>query len=150
MTRKVTAMRPEAVTSGHLLIRAARGESVERPPVWAMRQAGRWDPGFNRLREGKTFYEFSEDVELSAAASLLPRRFGVDAIILFYDITTLAVAMGLPFTLQPGRGPVPDRPIRSLADAKALSPCPDADRFRHVLDLLAAVKAELRGELPVI
>ena len=85
-----------------LLIRAARGEPVERPPVWAMCQAGRWDPEFNRLRTGKTFYEFSEDVELSAAASLLPRRFGVDAIILFYDITTLAVAMGLPFTLEAG------------------------------------------------
>jgi uroporphyrinogen decarboxylase len=131
-------------------VRAARGEAVERPPVWAMRQAGRWDPDFNRIRAGKSFYEFSEDVALATAASLLPRRFGVDAIILFYDITTLAVAMGLPFTLQTGRGPVPDRPIRSLADCKRLSPCPDADRFRHVLDLLAAVKSELRGELPVI
>jgi uroporphyrinogen decarboxylase len=132
------------------LVRAARGEAVERPPVWAMRQAGRWDPEFNRLRAGKSFYEFSEDVELSAQASLLPRRFGVDAIILFYDITTLTVAMGLPFTLQPGRGPVPDRPVRSLADVNRLSPRPDADRFRHVLDLLARVKAGLRGELPVI
>jgi uroporphyrinogen decarboxylase len=134
----------------HLLVRAARGEAVKRPPVWAMRQAGRWDPEFNKLRAGKSFYEFSEDVELSAAASLLPRRFGVDAIILFYDITTLAVAMGLPFTLQPGRGPVPDRPVRSLADVQRLSDRPDVDRFRHVLDLLARVKSELRGELPVI
>src|SRR5213595_516663 len=98
----------------HLLIRAARGEAVERPPVWAMRQAGRWDPEFNRLREGLSFYEFSENVELAARASLLPRRFGVDAIILFYDITTLPVAMGLPFTLRPSQGPVPDRPVTSL------------------------------------
>src|SRR5262245_17832289 len=129
----------------HLLIRAARGEAVERSPVWAMRQAGRWDPEFNRLRAGKSFYEFSEDVELSVQASLLPRRFGVDAIILFYDITTLAVAMGLPFTLQPGRGPVPSQPVRTLADVERLANAPDADRFRHVLDLLARVKAELRG-----
>jgi uroporphyrinogen decarboxylase len=136
--------------SAHLLIRAARGEPVDRPPVWAMRQAGRWDPEFNRLRTGKAFYEFSEDVELSAAASLLPRRFGVDAIILFYDITTLAVSMGLPFTLQPGRGPVPDRPVRTVGDVERLSDRPDADRFRHVLDLLARVKTELRGELPVL
>src|SRR5213075_453926 len=84
----------------HLLVRAARGEVVERPPVWAMRQAGRWDPEFNRLRAGLSFYEFSENIELSAQTSLLPTRFGVDAIILFYDITTLTVAMGLPFTLQ--------------------------------------------------
>jgi uroporphyrinogen decarboxylase len=134
----------------HLLVRAARGEEVERPPVWAMRQAGRWDPLFNLLRGGQSFYEFSEDVERSAQASLLPRRFGVDAIILFYDITTLTVAMGLPFTLQPNRGPVPDRPIRTRADVERLEPHPEAVRFSHVRELLARVKQELRGELPVI
>src|SRR5262245_31751072 len=95
----------------HLLLRAARGEAVERPPVWAMGQAGRWDPEFNKLRERLSFYEFSENVELAARASLLPRRFGVDAIILFYDITSLPVAMGLPFTLRAGIGPVPSHPV---------------------------------------
>src|SRR4029450_3954238 len=111
--------------SQHLLVRAARGEPVERPPVWAMRQAGRWDPEVNKLRGGKTFYEVSGDAELSAAASLCPRRFGVDAIILFYDITTLTVSMGLPFTLQPGRGPVPDRAIVTLDDVRRLGEEPD-------------------------
>jgi uroporphyrinogen decarboxylase len=134
----------------HLLVRAARGELVERPPVWAMRQAGRWDPEFARLRGGKSFYEFADDVELAMQASLLPRRFGVDGIILFYDITTLAVAMGLPFTLQPGRGPVPDRPVTNRADVDRLAAKPDADRFRAVLDLLARVKGDLYGDLPVI
>src|SRR3974377_605221 len=100
-----------APSADHLLVRAARGENVERAPVWAMRQAGRWDPEFNRLRGGLSFYEFAENVELSAQASLLPRRFGVDAIILFYDITTLAVAMGQRFALQPSQGPIPDHPI---------------------------------------
>src|SRR5438552_17995737 len=99
----------------HLLLRAARGEAVERPPVWAMRQAGRWDPEFNRLRGSLSFYEFSENVDRAARASLLPRRFGVDGIILFYDITTLTVAMGLPFVLKPNQGPMPDQPVRSLA-----------------------------------
>src|SRR5213080_3860278 len=94
----------------HLLVRAARGEAVERPPVWAMRQAGRWDPEFNKVRARLSFYELSQDVERACAASLLPRRFSVDAIILFYDITTLPVAMGLPFALLPARGPVPERP----------------------------------------
>lgn len=69
--------------SQHLLIRAARGEEVERVPVWAMRQAGRWDPEYHRVRQGLGFYEFSERVDLAIEASLLPRRFGVDAIILF-------------------------------------------------------------------
>src|SRR5919199_2625060 len=114
-----------APTSPHLLVRAARGEAVERPPVWAMRQAGRWDPEFNRLRAGRSFYQFSEDVELAAQASLLPRRFGVDGIILFYDITTLPVAMGLPFQLRPALGPVPERPVRTRADVEALRAQPD-------------------------
>src|SRR3954467_13490837 len=118
MQRKETAMRPEATPPDPLLVRAARGDDVERPPVWAMRQAGRWDPEFNKLRAGLPFYEFSENVELAAAASLCPRRFGVAAIILFYDITTLSVAMGQRFALQPGRGPVPDRPVRSAADVE--------------------------------
>src|SRR5438270_5598914 len=120
----------------HLLVRAAHGEAVERPPVWAMRQAGRWDPEFNRLRAGRSFYEFSENVELSAQCSLLPKRFGVDAIILFYDITTLTVAQGLPFTLQPNRGPLPDRPIRTLAHVERLDPLPTPERFGHIIVLL--------------
>jgi uroporphyrinogen decarboxylase len=137
-------------TQAPLLVRAARGEAVERPPVWAMRQAGRWDPDFNHVRGGLSFYEFSENVELAAKASLLPRRFGVDGIILFYDITTLPVAMGQPFELRPTIGPVPEFTVRTAADLERLDALPDPERFRHVRDLLRIVKAELRGELPVL
>ncbi|MFO0846452.1 MAG: uroporphyrinogen decarboxylase family protein, partial [Gemmataceae bacterium] len=141
---------PLPPTRPPLLVRAARGEAVERPPVWAMRQAGRWDPEFNRLRSGLSFYEFSENVELAAKASLLPRRFGVDGIILFYDITSLPVAMGQPFTLQPSLGPVPDWPVRSLDDVGRLEASPDPARYQHIRDLLRLVKEELRGGLPVL
>ena len=95
-------------------------------------------------------HDFSENVELAAQASLLPRRFGVDAIILFYDITTLAVAMGLPFALQPAQGPVPDRPVRNVTDVERLDARPDPKRFQHIRELLRCVREELRGELPVI
>jgi uroporphyrinogen decarboxylase len=115
-----------------------------------MRQAGRWDPEFNRIRAGQSFYAFSEDVESAARASLCPRRFGVDAIILFYDITTLPAAMGLPFELKPGAGPVPDRPIRTTADLARVNAAPDPKSYTHIRELLARVKDELRGELPVI
>jgi len=74
----------------------------------------------------------------------------VDAIILFYDITTLPVAMGLPFELKPGAGPVPDRPIRTAADLDRLSASPDPETYRHIRKLLQRVKDELRGALPVI
>src|SRR5687767_15682961 len=107
-----------------LLVRAARGQPVERPPVWAMRQAGRWDPEFNKVRAGLGFYEFSENVERAAQGTLCPRRLGVDGIILFYDITTLPVAMGLPFELKPQHAPVPDRPVRSQADLNRLDATP--------------------------
>src|SRR5438105_13420443 len=137
-------------TGSHLLVRAARGEQVERPPVWAMRQAGRWDPEFNQLRAGLSFYEFSEDVDLAAKTSLLPKRFGVDAIILFYDITSLPVAMGLPFALEAGKGPVPARAVRTLADVERLSVRPEPQSFTHIVELLQRVRGELRGELPVI
>jgi uroporphyrinogen decarboxylase len=134
----------------HLLIRAARGLPVPRPPVWAMRQAGRWDPEFNRLRGRLSFYDFSENAELAAQASLLPRRFGVDVIILFYDITTLTVAMGQTYQLVPHRGPVPHRPIRTLADVQSLTEQPDPMRFGHVLRILDLVRQELAGSLPVL
>src|SRR5438093_3588737 len=115
-----------------------------------MRQAGRWDPEFNRLRAGLSFYEFSENVELAARCSLCPKRFGVDAIILFYDITTLPVAMGLPFELRTGAGPVPDSPVRTAADLDRLTDEPPPERYGHIRALLKQVKEELRGELPVI
>lgn len=118
--------------------------------MWAMRQAGRWDPEFNRVRAGKPFYAFSEDVEAAAKGTLCPRRFGVDAVILFYDITTLPFAMGLPFELRAGAGPVPDQPVRTVADLNRLAAEPDPDSYRHVRELLRRVKEELNGELPVI
>lgn len=128
------------MANDHLLIRAARGEKVERTPVWAMRQAGRWDPEFLKIRAGKSFYEFSEDVDASARASLCPKRFGVDGIILFYDITSIPVAMGLPFDLKPQVGPVPRKPIRTQADLDALESKIEGEDFWHILQLLKKVK----------
>jgi uroporphyrinogen decarboxylase len=115
-----------------------------------MRQAGRWDPEFRRVRDGAEFFAFSEDVEKAAEATLCPRRFGVDAIILFYDITTLPLAMGLPFALKPQVGPSPDRPIETLADLDRLVDDPSPDSYKHIRELLAVVKRKLNGDLPVI
>ncbi len=137
-------------TKNSLFLRAARREPVERTPVWAMRQAGRWDPEFQRLRAGRGFYEFANEPELAAAASLCPRRFGVDAIILFYDITTLSAAMGQVYDLVPERGPVPRRPVRTRADVDALSAAPAEAGLRPVFDTLRIVRRELADELPVL
>src|SRR5262249_40872951 len=70
--------------------------------------------------------------------------------ILFYDITTLAVAMGQPFRLLPEHGPVPDRPIRTGADVERLAAEPDPDRFGHILRILEIVKKELAGRFAIL
>lgn len=103
-----------------------------------------------KLRGNRTFFEFSENAELSARASLCPLRFGVDAIILFYDITTLAVAMGQKFELVTDRGPVPHEPIRTLADVERLTDRCDPQSYRHVLDMLNIVRGELPAEIPIL
>ena len=136
--------------SDHLLTRALRGEVVERVPVWAMRQAGRWDPEFLRVRGGMDFYTFADDTEKATEASLLPERFGVDGIILFYDITTLLVAMGQPFDLLPKVGPMPRWKITSMEDVQKLNPEPAPSDYDPVIRLLETVKERLAGRLPVL
>ena len=73
-----------------MFMRAARGESTERPPVWLMRQAGRTDPAYNQLKEevDRPLEELFRNAEIAAEVSLLPRRLGIDAIIYFQDILT--------------------------------------------------------------
>ena len=61
----------EIKNKDHLLVRAARGEAIERVPVWAMRQAGRWDPEFHKIRSGLGFYDFSENVEKAPGSRLV-------------------------------------------------------------------------------
>ncbi len=135
---------------GHLLVRACLGLPLPRPPVWAMRQAGRWDPEFRKLRGSRSFYEFAADVDAAAQASLLPRRFGVDAIILFYDITTLPQMLGWPFAFEPGRGPVSRLVPRSPRDLSPLRQPVTHDLCERLLRVLAIVRCELREALPVI
>ncbi len=101
-------------------MRAARGEKTERPPIWLMRQAGRSDPVYREIRE--VFKSPLEDLfrnpEFSAAISLLPLRWGVDAVIMFQDILTPLQGMGAPFVFRPG--PQPESPFREIADFNRL------------------------------
>ncbi|MCS7016430.1 MAG: uroporphyrinogen decarboxylase family protein [Gemmatales bacterium] len=131
------------MSTSPLLLRALRGEPLPRPPVWAMRQAGRWDPLFRQRRGGRSFYDFVSDSRLAAEVSLLPARFGVDAIILFYDITTLAQAMGVGFEMRVESGPMPIVPVVSEGQVRKLDGEPDAEKFRCVLDTLALVRSAL-------
>jgi uroporphyrinogen decarboxylase len=112
-----------------LLVRALRGEPVERPPVWFMRQAGRSLPEYQAVRTGRTLLELARTPELTAEVTLQPvRRHGVDAAILFSDIVVPLAAVGIDLEIRPGVGPVIAAPIRTAADVRRLRPLvPDED-----------------------
>src|SRR5689334_24684986 len=97
-----------------LLVRALRREQVERTPVWFMRQAGRSLPEYRALRERHSFFELAGTPELCAEVTLQPvRRHDVDAAVLFADIMTPVLGMGVDVELVEGVGPVVDEPIDS-------------------------------------
>src|SRR4051794_8790352 len=127
-------------------LRAARREPVDATPVWFMRQAGRSLPEYRRVRETATLAEIVGNAALCAEVTLQPvRRLGVDAAILFADITTPLAGMGVDVRLVDGGGPVIDRTVRSAADVEALRPFRAGEAAGP---LLAAIRL-LRDELNV-
>lgn len=133
-----------------LVLRAARRERTERTPVWLMRQAGRTDPAYRALREqfGLTLEQMFRDPEAATAASLLPRRLGVDAIIFFQDILTPLSPMGADFVFRPG--PVLTEPIRTASDVGRLSLFDPTEKLGFIGKTLRAVKDTLAGDLPLL
>ncbi|MFT5686738.1 MAG: uroporphyrinogen decarboxylase [Myxococcota bacterium] len=104
-----------------LLVRALRGETTERPPVWFMRQAGRYLPEYREVRSRVSFLELCHSPELACEVTLQPlRRFGFDAGIIFSDILLPLEAMGADLTFNPGEGPRIHNPVRDRAGIAAL------------------------------
>jgi uroporphyrinogen decarboxylase len=127
-------------------LRATRSEHVDATPVWFMRQAGRALPEYRKIRERATLLEITRDPALCAEVTLQPvRRLGVDAAILFADITTPFGGLGVDFDIKEGVGPVIERPVRTLADVQALTPF---DPQAAVAPLLEAISI-IRRESPV-
>jgi uroporphyrinogen decarboxylase len=134
-----------------LLVRAARRERVERTPVWFMRQAGRSLPEYRAIRERHSFFEVANEPELCAEVTLQPvRRHDVDAAVMFADIMTPVVGMGIDVELVEGVGPVVEHPIRTARDVERLV-VPDPDEaFAPVLEAVRLVRSELPAEKAVI
>ncbi|MFL5963542.1 MAG: uroporphyrinogen decarboxylase [Gaiellaceae bacterium] len=134
-----------------LLVRAARCEPVERTPVWFMRQAGRSLPEYRAIREQHSFWEVANTPELCAEVTLQPvRRHGVDAAVMFADIMTPVLGMGLDVDLVEGVGPVIAEPVRTIADVERLR-VPDADEaFAPLLAAIRIVRGELTPEQAVV
>lgn len=134
-----------------LLLRALRGEDVERPPVWMMRQAGRYLPEYQELRRKYSFFERVETPELAAEITMQPiERFGPDAAIIFSDILVIPQALGFEVTMNEGEGPRLPEPVRTASQAFAVT-VPDVEnRLHYVMDALRITKERLAGRASLI
>src|ERR671929_774084 len=116
-----------------LLLRALRKEKVERPPVWMMRQAGRYLPDYIKLREKYDFFTRVQTPELATEITLQPiDQVGVDAAIIFSDILVIPQALGVEVLMEEGKGPSLPKVIKTQADIDALSIDGIEDRLDYV------------------
>ena len=133
------------------LLQVLRGESVKPPPIWLMRQAGRYLPEYQALRRrSASFLEFCYSPELAAEATLQPiRRFGLDAAIVFSDILVIPDALGQPVWFVEGTGPRLEA-LRTGEDVARLSADGLAEHLASVGAMIAQVRASLDEEVGVI
>lgn len=131
-------------------IAAVEGKPVDRPPVWLMRQAGRYLPEYRAVRKDHTFTEMYKQPDVAIEVTLQPiRRFGFDAAIVFSDILVVPEAMGLPLDFPEG-GPVFARTVRSRDEVEALSPVDPDGSLGFVRDSLVGLRKELGDETALI
>jgi uroporphyrinogen decarboxylase len=124
-------------------LRACRREPVDATPVWFMRQAGRALPEYRAVRERATLVEITHDPALCAEVTLQPvRRLGVDAAILFADITTPLPGLGVEMEIREGVGPVIERPVRTVDDVARLRAFDAAASVGPLLEAIRLVRAE--------
>lgn len=134
-----------------LLLRALRGEQLSRPPVWMMRQAGRYLPDYIKLREKYDFFTRVQTPELACEITLQPvDQVGVDAAIIFSDILVIPQAMGMTVLLEEGTGPRLPNVVKTKDDVDALNTADVEDRLDYVMKALALTKKELNGRVPLI
>ena len=134
-----------------LIIRTLRKEVVERPPVWMMRQAGRYLPDYLKLKEKYSFFERVQNPALATEITLQPiDQIGVDAAILFSDILVVPQAMGLEVQLVENKGPYLPDPIKTSQDLKRIHVADPREELGYVLDAITLTKKELDGRVPLI
>ncbi|MDG1571378.1 uroporphyrinogen decarboxylase [Robiginitalea sp. M366] len=134
-----------------LFLRALRGETVSRPPVWMMRQAGRYLPEFIALREQYDFFTRCQTPELASEITVQPiRRYGMDAAILFSDILVVPQAMDIEVEMKPGVGPWLPNPVRTAADVARVGVPDVEDRLGYVMEAIRMTLDKLDGAVPLI
>lgn len=135
-----------------LILRAAKGERVERVPVWMMRQAGRILPEYRAVREkAGSFIKLATTPELAAEVTIQPVDIlGTDAAIIFSDILVVPEAMGLPYEMVETKGPIFPKVIQNKKDIDALRVSNPEKELSYVLKAIDIVKKELNGRVPLL
>ncbi|MES2797953.1 MAG: uroporphyrinogen decarboxylase [Bacteroidota bacterium] len=135
-----------------LLLRAAKGQEVERVPVWMMRQAGRILKEYRAVRESAgNFINLVKNPELAAEVTIQPVDIlGVDAAIIFSDILVIPEAMGLPYEMVEKTGPYFPKTVETLADVNELRIADAESDLGYVLEAIKITKRELAGRVPLI
>ena len=134
-----------------LFLRALKGETVERPPVWMMRQAGRYLPDFMKLKAKYDFFTRCQTPELATEITVMPiEQIGTDAAILFSDILVVLQAMNIEVEMKPEVGPWIPTPIRSEKELNEVI-VPDAEvALSYVIEAVKMTKQALNDQVPLI
>jgi len=145
------ATEPISTIKNDLFLQALAGKKVERPPVWMMRQAGRYLPEYMVLKRKYDFFTRVQTPELVCEITLQPVDIiGVDAAILFSDILVIPQAMGLEVTMNEGQGPLLPEPIKTAEDLKRIVVPDVAERLHYVMDAITLTKKTLDNRIPLI
>jgi len=141
-----------AILANDRLLRALAREPVDRPPIWIMRQAGRYLPEYRAVRErAGSFLTLCQTPELACEVTLQPiDRFGLDAAIIFSDILTIPHAMGLGLHFVTGEGPRFERPVRDERAIGALAAPDPEEQLGYVMEALRVTRRALNGRVPLI
>tara|TARA_B100001057_G_scaffold463385_1_gene517322 strand:- start:342 stop:1364 length:1023 start_codon:yes stop_codon:yes gene_type:complete len=134
-----------------LLLQALKGEILERPPVWMMRQAGRYLPDFMKLKEKYDFFTRCQTPELATEITLMPiDQVGVDAAIIFSDILVVLQAMNIEVQMRDGIGPYIPQPINSKEALDQVT-LPDVEEhLGYVFEAVRMTKSALNERVPLI
>ena len=140
-----------SMTGAERMLATARLQPADRTPIWFMRQAGRCLAGYRALRETYDILTITRTPELCARVTLMPvEEFGVDAAVMYADIMLPLLGMGVPFSIDPGIGPLIHEPVRTEADVAALQLVDPREATPELFEAIKLVRRELDGKTAVV